>query len=99
MRVLVDRIWPRGIKKNELAMDLWLKEIAPSTELRKWFGHDPAKWPAFKRRYGAELEERPQLTTLLRLKARAFSGRTVGVIRCTGHISLPGGGEEPSVKV
>ncbi len=69
MRVLADRIWPRGVKKSELAMDLWLKEVAPSTELRQWFGHDPAKWEEFKRRYGAELEEKPQLTTLLRLRA------------------------------
>ncbi|MBE7556032.1 MAG: DUF488 family protein [Anaerolineales bacterium] len=44
-RVLVDRIWPRGVKKKELALDLWLKEIAPSSSLRKWFGHDPQKWP------------------------------------------------------
>ena len=69
LRVLVDRIWPRGMKKADLSMDLWLKEIAPSTALRQWFGHDPAKWAEFKRRYGAELAERPQLTTLLRAKA------------------------------
>ncbi len=56
-RVLVDRVWPRGIKKEKAALDLWLKEIAPSTALRKWFGHDPKKWAEFQRRYRAELDE------------------------------------------
>ncbi|MEM7221569.1 MAG: DUF488 family protein [Pseudomonadota bacterium] len=55
-RILVDRLWPRGVKKAELAHDLWLKEIAPSHELRKWYGHEPARWEAFRDRYGAELE-------------------------------------------
>ena len=55
-RVLVDRLWPRGISKEKAHVDLWLKEIAPSTELRKWFGHDPAKWTEFQKRYLAELE-------------------------------------------
>lgn len=57
IRVLVDRLWPRGIKKSEAAIDHWLKELAPSTELRKWFGHDPARWIEFRRRYMAEIEE------------------------------------------
>jgi uncharacterized protein YeaO (DUF488 family) len=56
-RVLVDRIWPRGIKKADTAIDLWLKEVAPSTELRRWFGHDPAKWAEFRKRYAAELAQ------------------------------------------
>jgi uncharacterized protein YeaO (DUF488 family) len=55
-RVLVDRLWPRGVTKEKARIDLWLKEIAPSTELRRWFGHDPAKWTEFKRRYRAELK-------------------------------------------
>ena len=55
-RVLVDRIWPRGITKAEAALDLWLKEVAPSTELRKWFGHDPERWQAFQERYDGELD-------------------------------------------
>jgi uncharacterized protein YeaO (DUF488 family) len=55
-RVLVDRVWPRGVTKEAAALDLWLKEIAPSTALRKWFGHDPARWVEFRRRYGAELD-------------------------------------------
>lgn len=56
-RILVDRVWPRGLTKEKAAVDLWLKEIAPSTELRKWFGHDPAKWPEFRKRYKQELKE------------------------------------------
>lgn len=59
-RVLVDRLWPRGLRKDEVHVDLWLKEIAPSTELRKWFAHDPDKWNQFKRRYFHELESRPE---------------------------------------
>lgn len=55
-RVLVDRLWPRGLTKEKAQVDLWLKEIAPSTELRKWFGHDPKKWAGFKDRYAAELK-------------------------------------------
>ncbi|HZR06854.1 MAG TPA: DUF488 family protein [Candidatus Udaeobacter sp.] len=57
-RVLVDRIWPRGLTKNEAHIDDWLKEIAPSARLRKWFGHDPARWTEFKKRYTAELKVR-----------------------------------------
>lgn len=56
-RILVDRLWPRGLTKEKANIDLWLKEIAPSTELRKWFGHDPGKWEEFKKRYLLELEE------------------------------------------
>ncbi len=53
-RVLVDRLWPRGIAKKRAALDLWMKEIAPSTQLRRWFGHDPKRWRQFKARYRAE---------------------------------------------
>jgi len=56
-RILVDRLWPRGVSKEEAALDDWMKDIAPSTELREWFGHDPAKWPEFERRYRAELAQ------------------------------------------
>lgn len=59
-RFLVERLWPRGIKKASLPLDGWLKDVAPSTELRKWFGHDPAKWKEFRRRYRAELQQKPQ---------------------------------------
>ena len=57
MRVLVDRLWPRGISKQQAVLDEWMKEIAPSAELRKWFGHEPAKWAEFQRRYKAELRQ------------------------------------------
>jgi uncharacterized protein YeaO (DUF488 family) len=59
-RFLVERLWPRGIRKESLQMDAWLKDVAPSTELRKWFSHDPAKWPEFQRRYRAELDAHPE---------------------------------------
>jgi uncharacterized protein YeaO (DUF488 family) len=55
-RFLVERLWPRGIKKEDLQMDAWLKELAPSDRLRRWFGHDPAKWQEFRRRYFTELK-------------------------------------------
>ena len=58
-RVLVDRIWPRGVSKDALRIDHWLKEVAPSTALRAWFGHDPRKWDTFRARYYAELEQKP----------------------------------------
>jgi uncharacterized protein YeaO (DUF488 family) len=57
IRVLVDRIWPRGLTKDQAAVELWLKEIAPSDALRKWFGHDPERWNEFRQRYGAELDK------------------------------------------
>lgn len=72
-RVLVDRVWPRGVRKEDAAIDEWLREIAPSTALRQWFGHDPAKWEEFKRRYHRELARRPEV--LHRLLALARQGR------------------------
>lgn len=57
-RVLVDRVWPRGVSKERAAVDLWARELAPSTDLRKWFGHEPARWPGFRERYRRELQER-----------------------------------------
>lgn len=65
-RILVDRLWPRGLTKEKARVDLWLKEIAPSTELRKWFAHDPAKWPEFKARYKAELKHNASQLALLK---------------------------------
>lgn len=59
-RYLVERLWPRGMKKENLIMEAWLKEVAPSNDLRRWFGHDPAKWDEFQRRYRAELESNPR---------------------------------------
>ena len=69
-RILVDRLWPRGIKKDEAGIDEWLKDIAPSNELRKSFGHDPAKWPLFKARYAKELKQHAELVDELRRKAK-----------------------------
>src|SRR5262245_28866274 len=69
-RVLVDRLWPRGIAKEKARIDLWLREIAPSNELRKWFNHDPAKWQPFCARYRAELREHGDPVAALKEKAR-----------------------------
>lgn len=59
-RFLVDHLWPRGVRREELQLDGWLKDVAPSDALRRWFGHDPAKWEAFRQRYFAELEAKPE---------------------------------------
>ena len=72
-RVLVDRLWPRGVRKAEAAIDLWLKDIAPSPALRTWFDHDPARWPEFRRRYAAE--RRGQAGGVARLRAMARRGK------------------------
>jgi len=65
-RVLVERLWPRGVTKERARVDLWLKEVAPSPELRKWFGHDPARWDEFRRRYRTELQQKSGLLDLLK---------------------------------
>ncbi|MEO8804297.1 MAG: DUF488 domain-containing protein [Rudaea sp.] len=65
-RILVDRLWPRGKTKESLKLALWLREIAPSTELRQWFGHDPAKWKEFRKRFFAELKGNPEPVATLR---------------------------------
>lgn len=65
IRVLVDRLWPRGVKKEDAQIDVWLKDIAPSDKLRKWYGHDPEKWDEFKRRYFCELNRNEQAVTPL----------------------------------
>ena len=67
-RILIDRIWPRGITKDELRIDAWRKDLAPSTGLRKWFGHDPAKWAGFRRRYRHELATRTDLISDIQSK-------------------------------
>jgi uncharacterized protein YeaO (DUF488 family) len=69
-RILIDRLWPRGVSKAKAAIDRWLKEIAPSTELRKWFGHDPARWQEFRKRYAAEIRGHPEPLDELRRLAR-----------------------------
>lgn len=65
-RILVDRLWPRGLSKEKAHVDLWLKEIAPSDNLRKWFGHDPDRWPEFRTRYRAEIKQNPSALMLLK---------------------------------
>jgi uncharacterized protein YeaO (DUF488 family) len=70
LRVLVDRLWPRGLTKERAAVDLWLKDVAPSTELRQWFGHDPARWKEFQSRYRMELKEKKDALTLLKQKGK-----------------------------
>ncbi len=65
-RILVDRLWPRGVSKSSARIDLWLKDIAPSDALRKWFGHDPAKWSEFRKRYTRELARNPETAAQLK---------------------------------
>ena len=76
-RVLVDRLWPRGLTKQRAAVDLWAKDLAPSTELRKWFAHDPAKWKQFQARYRKELQQRHGSLQDLKRQAR---GHTVTLL-------------------
>jgi len=73
-RILVDRLWPRGLSKEHVHIDLWLKEIAPSNELRRWFGHDPEKFAEFRRRYEAELASETHKQALARLHEMASQG-------------------------
>jgi uncharacterized protein YeaO (DUF488 family) len=69
-RILVDRLWPRGVSKEEAELDQWIKEISPSAELRTWFGHDPRRWDEFQSRYRAELAEHSDMVKDLRARAR-----------------------------
>jgi uncharacterized protein YeaO (DUF488 family) len=70
LRILVERLWPRGVSKQKAMIDLWLKEFAPSTELRQWYGHDPARWPQFRKRYWAELKDKGDMLALLKYVAQ-----------------------------
>lgn len=67
---MIDRLWPRGVSKIDARLDQWIREIAPSAALRRWFGHDPRRWDEFQRRYRAELAGQPQALTALRRRAR-----------------------------
>ena len=69
-RILIDRLWPRGVKKADAAIDQWVKDIAPSTALRKWFGHYPARWQEFRSRYAVEIHQHPEQLNRLRALAR-----------------------------
>jgi len=70
VRILIDRLWPRGLTKKSAAIDQWFKDVAPSTELRQWFGHDPSRWQEFRRRYAGELRQNPEHLGRLRECAR-----------------------------
>ena len=83
VRVLVDRLWPRGLTKAAAAVDLWLKDIAPSVTLRRWFNHDPSRWSEFIRRYGEELDAK-----------KAAVAALIGAIR-SGRVTLVFGGRDP----
>jgi len=84
-RILVERLWPRGLTKQRAALDHWLKEIAPSPELRKSFGHDPAKWEQFQKRYWKELEEKTEAVQMLKQKSRQGTVTLVYAARDVEH--------------
>jgi len=86
-RVLVERLWPRGMKKEDLRMDTWLKDVAPSPVLRRWFGHRPAKWEEFRRRYFAELDRRREAWQIIRDAARRGTVTLLYSARDTEHNS------------
>ena len=85
VRVLVERLWPRGLTKKRAAVDLWLKDVAPSPELRNWFGHDPARWEQFQKRYGRELRERKDAIRLLKQKMKEGTVTLVYAARDEEH--------------
>jgi uncharacterized protein YeaO (DUF488 family) len=85
-RVLVDRIWPRGVRKDSIRLDDWAKDAAPSAELRTWYGHDPAKFAEFRQRYLCELTGSPQRAALGRLRALASAGRPLTLLTATKDV-------------
>jgi len=85
VRILIDRLWPRGVSKTKLKLDAWPRELAPSTGLRKWYGHDPARFAEFRRRYKAELAERPEQLNALRAMVK---GRAATLITATRELDL-----------
>ena len=85
LRILVDRLWPRGLTKERAALELWLKDVAPSTELRQWFAHDPAKWKQFEIRYRKELSQQKDALKLLKQKAKEHTVTLVYAARDEEH--------------
>lgn len=85
VRILVDRLWPRGLRKADAAFDMWMKEIAPSAELRRWFAHDPARWQQFQRRYRAELAQHQTEIAQLRDLARRWPITLIFAARDQNH--------------
>jgi uncharacterized protein YeaO (DUF488 family) len=86
-RILVERLWPRGVTKDQAKLDLWLKDVAPSAELRKWFGHDPDKWAEFRQRYRTELKQKADLIKLLKRKAKEGTITLIYAARDEAHNS------------
>ena len=76
-RVLVDRLWPRGMKKEEVKIDVWMKEVAPSDALRKWFAHEPKKWPEFQKKYRTELKQKKELLAELKTMEKEYGTLTL----------------------
>ena len=95
LRILVDRLWPRGLTKERAAVKLWLKDVAPSTELRKWLGHDPAKWKQFQARYRKELAEKKDALDLLKQKSEEHTVTLVYGARDEEHNEAHGGNYSP----
>lgn len=85
LRILIDRLWPRGIKKEAMKLDLWAKEISPSSALRQWYGHEPERFAEFRRRYLAELEEQKDFLKALRNRLR---GRNATLLTATRELAL-----------
>jgi len=85
IRILIDRLWPRGVSKTELALDLWPRELAPSTELRKWYGHEPQRFAEFRRRYRRELAEHKERLAAL---GEMIRGRAATLVTATREIDL-----------
>lgn len=85
LRILVERLWPRGLTKERAAVGLWLKDVAPSPELRKWFGHDPGKWEQFQKRYWKELKENKEAVQLLKQKGKQGTVTLVYAARDKEH--------------
>jgi uncharacterized protein YeaO (DUF488 family) len=86
-RVLVDRVWPRGLSKEKARIDKWCKEVAPSTELRRWYGHEPERFAEFSRRYRAELDDPERATALAHLR-RLAEAQTMTVLTATKDIAI-----------
>jgi uncharacterized protein YeaO (DUF488 family) len=85
LRILVERLWPRGLTRERAALDLWLKDVAPSPELRKWFAHEPARWEQFQKRYWQELRAKKSAIQLLKEKARKNTVTLVYAARDEEH--------------
>ena len=84
-RILVDRLWPRGLSRDKAAVDLWLKDVAPSTDLRQWYAHEPERWPEFRRRYFDELDRNPDAVAELRAAIGKGNATLLFATKDTAH--------------